>query len=91
MSDENEDFKSTQETEESSPQKYVLQVIKDEYFQLYNSKEEEFITLRALKDFEVLDKGVDPWDLASSLESDGFAEILPQTDVMDGIDYAWED
>jgi hypothetical protein len=68
----------------------LLTLVKGEYFQLYNSKDEQFFTLRALKDFEILARGKDPEDLANSLENDGFAEILPSSDVMDGIDFAWD-
>lgn len=71
-------------------QEPILTAVKGEYLYIFDSKDEIFYTVRALKDFEVLDKGPSPWDLVSSLESDGFVEILPDPDSMDCIDFAWE-
>lgn len=68
----------------------ILRVAKGEYFHICDSNKEEFYFLRALKDFEVLDKGSSPWDLVTDLEQDGFVELLPDQDAQDGIDFAWE-
>jgi hypothetical protein len=73
--------------EENAP---ILTVTAGEYFYIGNSKDEEFYHLRALKDFEVTEKGISPWDLVDNLEKDGFVEMIPEMQAQDGIDFAWD-
>jgi hypothetical protein len=71
--------------EEQEP---IMVLAKDQYFYINNTAEHEYYTLRALKDFQIDERGPDAWTLAHSLQEDGCAIII-DPDIMDGIDFAF--